>query len=88
MNPVEAFEVEISHPPTLHDIPWGGACTVDWSLAGATTSHVVAKCHDDRKWKKDGCDDTHMFQPVHCHQPFKKMLLLWRVGGTAKIEMK
>ena len=38
MIPVEAFEEEISHPPTLHDIPWGGACTVDWSLADATTA--------------------------------------------------
>ena len=29
MNPAEAFEESFSHPPTLHDIPWGGACTVD-----------------------------------------------------------
>ena len=88
MIPVEAFEEEISHPPTLHDIPWGGACTVDWSLADATTAMWWQNDMMIENERRMGVMTPIMFQPVHCHQPFKKMLLLWRVGGTAKIEMK
>ena len=81
--PAATCLLEISHPPTLHEIPWGGTCTVDWSLVVTTVSHVVAECCNV-KMKGWVWWHPHLFQPELYHQPFKKMPMLWRVGGTAK----